>query len=413
MPPTRRQTVLRRRITVFGSITVVLAGLVYVVSTGLAPVPASAAALTEPAVMTQPIAEPAWPGFGDSALGAVGFPGVLASTGDETAVPIASIAKMVTALVVLEAKPLTGDEPGPEITFTDADVDFYYDALAENGSVTPVVAGMVLSEREALQAMLIPSANNYAHSLAVWAYGSVDEYLAVASAWLQAHGLTGTSVVDTSGLSAESMSNPADLVEIGKLVVANPTLASIVSMRTVDLPTIGTVTNTNKLLGEYGVDGIKTGTTDEAGACLLFSADFAVGTETVTLVGVMLGGSTHPDLNQAVATLIESVKPGFQEVTLTEPGTQFGTYTTAWGQTSHAIAADSASVLVWSDTTISADATAREIQLGDEGDTVGAVKFTVGDKTVSVPLVLDRTISDPGPAWRVTHPTELAGGSSN
>ncbi|MGO4691754.1 D-alanyl-D-alanine carboxypeptidase family protein [Glaciibacter sp. 2TAF33] len=406
---TRRQIYRRRRITVFSSLAVVLTGLFYGLGTGLAPVPAVAASLTQPPALTQPAAAPAWPSFGDGAIGAVGYAGVLASNGDQGPVPIASITKMVTALVILQAKPLGGSEDGPDITFTDKDVDYYYDALAEDGSVAPVVAGMVLNERQALTAMLLPSANNYSHSLAVWAYGSEDAYLGAAAGWLKDEGLIGTTVADTSGISPDSVSTPTDLVALGKLVVADPVLSAIVAQPTADLPTIGTVTNTNKLLGKHGVDGIKTGTTDEAGACLLFSADFTVGTHTITLVGVVLGGDTHPELNSAIADLIDSVEPGFREVTLTEPGTVYGSYTTAWGQTARAVSAKAASAVVWSDTPVTGAASAKPVPLADKGDTVGSVDFAVGASTVSVPLVLDRTLSDPGFGWRLGNPGKLSG----
>jgi len=405
--PNRRQTYRRRRIAFFGGLALVLAGLVYVVSAGTAPLPSAAAAVVRPEPLTGAAAQPAWPNFGESAIGAVGFDGVLASHGDQVSVPIASITKMVTSLVILEAKPLAAGEQGPKITFTDADVNIYYDTIAENGSSAPVVAGMVLTERQALEAMLLPSANNYAVSLATWAYGSVDKYLAAASAWITAHKLTGTTVVDTSGLSASSKSTPSDLVEIAKMVEANPVLAEIVAMTTADLPTIGVVTNTNKLLGDFGVDGIKTGTTDEAGACLLFSADFTVGTEKVTLVGVMLGGDTHSELNTAIADLIQSVKPGFQQLTLTKAGAPFASYTSAWGQTSRAVAAEEKSVLVWSDTPVTAKASAKPVGTARSGDTVGTVDFQVGSRTISVPLLLDGTVSDPGLGWRFSHPGEL------
>jgi D-alanyl-D-alanine carboxypeptidase (penicillin-binding protein 5/6) len=407
MPLTRRQIYRRRRITFFTALFLVLAGLIYVLSAGFAPVRPAAAAVAEPAALTAPAAQPVWPGLGESAIGALGFPGVLASSGDQSAVPIASITKMVTALVVLEAKPLSGDEPGPSITFTDKDVDIYYDVIAENGSVAPVVAGMKLTEREAFTAMLLPSANNYSVSLAVWAYGSLDEYYAAATSWLQKNGLTGTVVADTSGLSPGSVSTPADLVAIGKLVLDNPALASIVALRSADLPTIGTVKNTNKLLGKHGIDGIKTGTTDEAGACLLFSADFEVAGKTITVVGAMLGAETHPQLNDAITALIESVKPGFQEVPLTAKGAVLGTYTTPWGQTAHAVAAKAESALVWSDTPIAAEIAARPVPLAGAGDTVGSVDFTVGSSTVSVPLVLDSALTDPGLGWRLAHPGGL------
>ena len=407
MSNSRGQVYRRRRIAVFGVLAVVIAFVAYLTSTGLAPVSSTAAALTEPPALSQAAVAPAWPDQGAGAIGAVGFDGVLGSSGDQASVPIASITTKVTALVILEAKPLTGDEPGPDITFTDADVDIYYDAIAEDGSVAPVSAGQVLSQREAFETMLIPSANNYSVSLAVWAFGSVDAYLAAAADYLAANGLTGTTVADTSGISAQSVSSPADLVAIGKLVMANPALATIVAMPSAVIPTVGTVTNTNKLLGVDGVDGIKTGTTDEAGACLLFAVDVPVGDTSVTLVGVVLGGDTHSELNESILSLIDSVQPGFRTVTLVEAGTSYGSYTTPWGQSAQAVAETSESAVVWSDTPIQSDVDVAAVTLGEKGDSVGSVDVTVGTETVTVPLVLDQTITDPGPFWRWTNPGEI------
>jgi D-alanyl-D-alanine carboxypeptidase (penicillin-binding protein 5/6) len=404
MSLTRRQVYHRRRIAFVSAVVVLLASIAYLTGTGLAPVSASAAQPSEPAALTQAPVTPTWPSGGAGAIGAVGYDGVLASSGDQSSVPIASITKMVTSLVILQAKPLAAGEPGPQITFTDADVDIYYDAIAENGSVAPVVSGMVLTQREAFETMLLPSANNYSVSLAVWAFGSVDAYLDAAADYLADNALTGTTVADTSGLSAGSVSSPADLVAIGKLVMADPVLADIVAKPTATIPTVGTVVNTNKLLGIDGVDGIKTGTTDEAGACLLFAVDVPVGSSSVTVVGVVLGGQTHPQLNQTILTLIDSVAPGFREVDLVEQGAGFGTYETPWGQTGRAVADTAASAIVWSDTPISTAVDLDTVDLGNAGDAVGSVDVLVGTQTITVPLVLDADITDPGPLWRWTHP---------
>ena len=117
---------------------------------------------------------------------------------------------------------------------------------------------------------------------------------------------------------------------------------------------------------------------------------------------------TTPRSRSAVAELITTAKAGFHEVALTDKGAVFGTYATAWGQSSRAVTAEAASALVWSDTPISGVATARTLGLGSANDNVGSVEFTVGDKTVSVPLVLDRAVQDPGPAWRFSHPGALS-----
>ncbi len=220
-----------------------------------------------------PVVSPVWPGFGRGAIGATGFDGVLSSSGDQSAFPIASITKVVTAMVVLDAHPLAEGEDGPEIEFTSADVEILDEVLAQDGSWQAVEPGVVMSQREVMETMLIPSANNYAESLAVWAYGSVDAYLAAARAWLDANGLTDTTVVDTNGLDAADTSTPANLVALGQLALAQPAVAAIVAKQSAEEPYVGEIENTNGLLGVSGIDGIKTGTTDEAGACLLFSTD--------------------------------------------------------------------------------------------------------------------------------------------
>jgi D-alanyl-D-alanine carboxypeptidase (penicillin-binding protein 5/6) len=71
------------------------------------------------------------------------------------------------------------------------------------------------------------------------------------------------------------------------------------------------------------------------------------------------------------------------------------------------VAAEPASALVWSDTPVTGVATARSVGVGSDGDAVGSLDFTVGTQKISVPLVLDGTLSDPGPGWRFTHPGEL------
>ncbi len=394
----------RRRLAVFGGLAVVLGASVYVPTAAAADIPEAVASVTAPAVEVQPAAVPDFPDYGRGAIGAVGFEGVLAASGDQGPFPMASITKVVTALVVLEARPLGAGEQGPEIEFTQADVDAYHEVLAQNGSLQPVRAGMVLTQRQAMETMLVPSANNYAISLARWAYGSVDAYLAAARAWLDEHGLEDTVVVDTSGLSSSNTSTPADLVELGKLAVAHPALAEIVALPSSSAPGVGEYSNTNKLLGIGGVDGIKTGTTTQAGACLLFSTDLAVGSSTVTLVGVILGAPTHPILGEGVLALLESVTPGFREVTLATAGEVYAGYTTEWGETASAVAGETATLLTWSDAPVSAVVTTEPVEEARAGTEVGRVEFAVGSRTVTVPLTLDRTIDAPDLWWRLANP---------
>lgn len=392
---------------IFGVLLLALiAGGTYTAQALTAPVPAVTAAVVDPAPIVAEAQAVTQPGFGTWAVGAVGFDGALAAGGESTPMPMASIAKVVTALVILEEHPIPAGEGGPGIAYTEADIDLYWDMVAQNGSVAPVAAGTTLSLRQSLEAMMLPSGNNYSISLAQWAFGSVDAYLERARAWVAERGLADTNIADTSGLSLENTSTAADLVKLGELALQDPTLAEIVATKQVDIPGLGTLENSNKLLGTRGVDGIKTGTTDDA-ANLLFSADVPVGSTSVTLVGVLLGGANHPEVRAGITAMIETIAPGFREVVALEPGAELATYETPWGDTATARATEGASVVVWSDTPVDVAVAAEPLALADDGSAAGVAVVTAGTQRIEVPLELDGTLDDPGAWWRLTNPGGL------
>lgn len=402
-----RSTYRRRRIVVGAALVVTLAAGFYVPTTLLAPVPIATADVEayEPPPVVQPTIT--FPPYGAAGVGAIGYPGVLAGAGSADPLPIASITKIVTALVVLGEKPLQPGEPGPEVTFGEVDEDFYDAQLAAGGSVEPAFAGQVITERDMLSVMLMASANNYAESLASWAFGSQDAYLAAAATWLADAGLASTTIVDPSGVSPANTSTVADLIELARRVQASPVVAEIVATVSVEVPELGLIENRNALLGVDGVDGIKTGTLDEAGSCLLFSQDHPVGSQVVTVIGVVLGGPDHDTIDAAIRSLLAEVDAGFSEVPLVAAGEEFARYDTPWGDDATAVASDGLSVVAWSAAPISAEVEVEPVRLQDAGTTVGRVRFTVGDDQFEVPLELSATIDDPGPAWRISHPGEL------
>ncbi len=414
--PDRTRTFRRRRIAVFGSLAVVLAllltGGMYAGNALGAPIPAAQPTVSAPEPIVAPAQSLALPGFGGYAVGAVGFDGLLAASPDQSLMPIASITKIVTALLILEAKPLATGEEGPGIEYTEADVDLYWQVVAENGSVAPVSAGTTLSERQSLAAMLLASGNNYAISLATWAYGSMDAFLEAARGWLDEHGLENTRLVDSSGISDDNVSTPAELVELGEIALADPTVSELVATQSIDLPVIGTVKNSNKMLGTHGVDGIKTGTTDDA-ANLLFSADYPVGSRVVTVVGVVLGGENHTVLDEAIAALLDSIAPGFHEVTVLEAGQELASYSTAWGDTARARAVEGASVVIWSDTPVDVEVVAAPVTLAERGAEVGTATVRAGTQEIVVALELDAAIEDPGAWWRLSNPGVLEAGAQS
>src|SRR5690606_10140017 len=113
----------------------------------------------------------------------------------------ASMAKVITALAILEKQPLEAGQAGPTYTLTSHDVAVYHMYAAKNGSVLPVHEGMQLTQYQALQAMLLPSANNIADMMVERVFGSEDAYLEYAHDMLRRMGLSRTVVADASGFS--------------------------------------------------------------------------------------------------------------------------------------------------------------------------------------------------------------------
>ncbi len=407
MPLTRRQIFLRRRIAVFGGAALLLSTAFYLPFTLLAPLNAAEISAVSHEPVSVGAAAVDFPPYGASGFGAVGFDGVLASAGTSAPLPIASISKVVTALVVLDSKPLALDEPGPAITFSEIDEGFYFEQIANDGIVEAATPGTSISQRNMMDAMLMASANNYAQSLAAWAFGSEGAYVDAARVWLAANGLTSTTINDASGINPGNASTVSDLIALGKLAVANPIVSAIVATGVVDIPGIGLVENRNELLGIDGVDGIKTGTLDEAGSCLLFSVDFPVADETITIVGVVLGGPDHDTVNAAIRGLLAQAESGFQQVSLTTVADEYAEYTTAWGESASAVPEQNLSAVVWTGDEITVDVEREAVTVGEQGSDVGDLTFTVGEQSYTIDLELDRTISDPGGWWRLTHPTLL------
>jgi D-alanyl-D-alanine carboxypeptidase (penicillin-binding protein 5/6) len=392
---------------VFGGLLLALATSVYLPLTLLAPLQAAAVTVTAPEEAAPEVPALALPGYGASAIGAVGYPGVLAQSGSTDALPMASITKVITALVVLDAHPLALGEDGPSVTMTAADAALYGRYLAQNGSVTTVRAGMTFTERELLELALVKSANNYATSLALWAFGSPDAFVAAAQGWLADEGLDRIVITEPTGIDAANVAPADQLVELGRVALENPVIAEIVATKSVQVPQIGELTNTNELLGVDGVDGIKTGTLDDFGANLLFSGDYTVGSSTVTIIGVVLGGQNHDLIDADIVRLLDTAVANFTEVEVAADGEVFADYEALWGASVDAVAAERVTLLTWAGAPVEVEVVTSEVRTGHAGDDVGDIRFTSGPKSVTVDLELAGDLDDPGPWWRLTNPALL------
>jgi D-alanyl-D-alanine carboxypeptidase (penicillin-binding protein 5/6) len=385
----------------------VLGIVFYLPLTLLAPVPATKAVKASYTAPVTPIQTLSLPAYGDSAIAAVGYPGLLASGGGSTPLPIASITKIITALVVLQKAPLGAADAGPRISFTSADQALLKSYAARDGDVYPIQVGGSMTERDVLTVALVPSANNYARALADWAYGSEANFLPVARAWLASHGLTTTTLTDCTGLNPQNTSTPTDLIALGKLALANPVISELISTKTANLPVVGQIRNTNQLLGTLGIDGIKTGTLNNAGASLLFSSQVVIGGRTIRLIGVVLDGPNHPTIDAAIAALVKAAREGFHVVTLATRGQVFANYTTAWGARTSAIASRTASVVVWGGTAITSAVVTSAEGESKSGIAVGSASFTAGTQRMTIPLVLSKKLVGPDGFWRLAHPGAL------
>ena len=204
-------------------------------------------------------------------------------------VPIASVAKVMTAYVILHDHPLLANGSGPDITVQPSEASAYPAQARDGDSVVPVYAGEILTERQALEALLLPSADNMAWILARWDAGSQAVFVARMNAAARRLGLTGTSYTDPSGLDPSTTSTAADQVHLGLAAMRVPALAAIVAMPAGVVPDAGVVRNYNTLLGQDGIVGLKTGSTRAAGGCVVLAAWRRTGAHAVLVVAAIFG----------------------------------------------------------------------------------------------------------------------------
>jgi D-alanyl-D-alanine carboxypeptidase (penicillin-binding protein 5/6) len=196
--------------------------------------------------------------------------------------PIASLTKVMTALVVLRAGHL-----GRRIRITQAEVDYVADYNLSNAGLH---AGDILSARDLLYAMLLPSGADAAMALAE-SYGpGISRFVAKMNDVARELHLTTTHFTNFDGVQDTDVSTPTNLIKLGKAAMADPVFREVVRHSSYTLAAwphrhYYHWLSTNELLRRYpGVIGIKTGWTPSAGECLLFEATY----RKKTLIGVVL-----------------------------------------------------------------------------------------------------------------------------
>lgn len=343
----------------------------------------------------------AWPDDAQAAVGAVGY-GELGSNGTQKQLPTASVAKVMTALAVLKQHPLKAGEQGPTITISQDDVDEYARTVAMDGSNVPVSLGEEISEYQALQALLLPSANNMAHTLARWAYGSDEKYLTFVNNFAKSLGMQQSYFDDASGFSPKTVSTAQDLVKLAVNAMDNPVIAEIAAQTDATIPVAGRIYNVNMLLGKDGIVGVKTGNTEEAGGCFMAAAVRVVNGQKITAVSVIMGS---PNLYTALKNsvpLINSVLDGFETKTIVKAGEAVGSYSVPWGGNTTVVAQKELRGVVWRGTDIKPEVSLLVIRdPTPAGTQVGTVKARFGRELAQVDVTIAQSITEPSLAWRL------------
>ncbi|MCY0880007.1 MAG: D-alanyl-D-alanine carboxypeptidase [Firmicutes bacterium] len=325
--------------------------------------------------------------------------------------PIGSMAKMMTAYLVLKAHPLGLYANGPTLIVTPRDAAIYQSDAATSQSVYPVKAGERLSERTLLEALLVPSGNNIATMLAEWVGGSVSRFTAEMNATAKSLGLTQTHYHGPVGLNPETDSTAQDELHLAMILMKNPVFRQIVAMPQMPVLGTGKITyNYNYLLGHDGVIGVKTGSTTDSGGCVVLARNVSIGSKTVTEYAAVLGQPATPSqpsqlwgaLDDAKA-LVDSLAHSIKETTLVSPDTVIGRLTVPWQHAVPLIATRAVRLLAWPGLSYSLSTrihvpTATSVPAHT---IVGTLTVRLGNQTATVPVETATAIVPPSLKYRL------------
>ena len=307
--------------------------------------------------------------------------------------PTASTAKMILALAVMREKPFSVGEVGENIIIDQEMYNTYNYYLAHNGSNVRVQPGETLSEYDALAGVMLASANNLADSLAVWAFGSMDGYREYATKMLNEWGIVNTTVgIDASGFDASTTSTAEDLARIGAKVMEQPVLAEIVALKNYNMPVVGLINNTNKLLGQSRISGVKTGFIgDASGYCLITGYKEGENVVTTALLGAPSRESSFTDSLNIVNKMQELVK----EVPVVKTGDVVGYYDSWWTGRINIFADSDLNIVGWDGAKTQTDL----VMSGDKGE----LAIVVNDKEYKVEVSAEEYNAEPSFGEKLSH----------
>ena len=395
-----------RRVKIWTPLVLLLVVL-FCVAQALRPLPSPKLTLTGSPTYAFSGSAPAvpWPGEGQAALEVEGT-GSFGTFGAQKPEPIASVAKIMTAYVVLHDHPIASGQ-GPKIT-VDAQAVSDYSLGSQGESVVRVSKGDQITEYEALEDIMIASANNIARLLARWDAGSEADFVKKMNAAAQGLGMSGTTYTDPSGLTATTVSTASDQVKLAERAMANPTFRKVVDQPNYRTASGDSYSNWNHLVGTDNVIGIKTGTSTKAGGNLVFAATKDVGGTTQLIIGAVLGQYRPSILDTVTAASRQLILQAQQSLTAEQvirKGDVVGYVDDGLGGHTPVIATQDVQAVGWPGikVPIALDAPPSGIpHTAGAGTEVGTLTVGSGPGQVKVPVALRSALAEPGFGAKLT-----------
>ncbi|MEV6547559.1 D-alanyl-D-alanine carboxypeptidase [Streptomyces sp. NPDC051597] len=351
-----------------------------------------------------------WPSEGQGMITVSGL-GTVGRFGEEKPVPIASVTKSMTAYIIMRDHPMKLGTKGASIPVDGlAEKEGGYNKAGKDEStVDTIKAGQHLSQKDALSAVMIPSANNVARLLARWDAGSEAAFVKKMNDTAKQLGMTNTTYTDPSGLTATTVSTAADQVKLATELVKDPALVDITRQPYWYDSTGRKWLNYNKLVPFYGAIGIKTGSTSKAGGNLLFAAVKEVGGTKQTIVGAVFGQhkaiSILDLVNKVSKDVLLATRKSLTSQTVIKKGDVVGYVDDGLGGKDPVVATKDLTVAGWPSLKVAISLTpdgGKVPHSAKAGTVVG--KLTVGSGTgqVSAPVALKKDLAEPGFGAKLT-----------
>ncbi|MGW7193787.1 hypothetical protein ACWGIP_32350, partial [Streptomyces sp. NPDC054838] len=407
-PPSPLRTALRR-VKIYAPIVALLAVVLAVVQL-VRPLPAPRLALTAKSSYTFDGGAPTlpWPKEGQGFMAAAGL-GTVGTFGEQKPIAIGSVAKTMTAYVILKNHPMKPKEKGPMIDVDKTAVDDGRKESEGESTVNTLKEGDKISEYDALAAIMIPSANNVARLLARWdTAGDQEAFVKKMNDAARELGMTNTTYTDPSGLDPTTVSTAEDQVKLGLKVVEMPELLAITKLPSWTDPSGKPWRNYNDLIPYNGAVGIKTGSTTKAGGNLLFAAEKKVGKTNQLIVGAVLGQYGVPILGTAIAAskdVMIATQKALTDATVVKKGDVVGYVDDGLGGHTPVVATADVQAVGWPSLTVTVklgDGGAKLPETAKAGTEVGMLTVGEGASQVKVPVALQSDLVAPGIGSKLT-----------